>query len=103
MTPEQHLRIGIDILGFPRCCVEAWVDGLDSSAPPNRGVVVERRRTIGEAFALAASVSALLGVRWPFATDSDPEAYARNVLSDLRKAYVPCPACAGPHTPGWQP
>lgn len=90
MTPDQHRAIG-RILGYPECCVEAWI--ADGDRLPNRGVMVERLRTPSEAIALAGQVSDLLGRTWP-----RPPAPPTH---DLRKAYVPCPAHVG--APGWEP
>jgi hypothetical protein len=94
MTADQHRAIG-RILGFPSCCVEAFVADVPHGIPSGaeRGVVIERDRTVEEMRALAQRVSELLGRPWPTG-GFDP------LLEDMRKAYVPCPAHVG--SEGWQ-
>lgn len=81
MTPDQHRRIGA-LLGFPSCCVEAWVRG--ETAAMSHGSILVRERTPEEADAINAEVSAMLGREWTGAGAMQ---------------YVPCPAHVG--APGW--
>lgn len=90
ISDEQHRAIG-RILGFPSCCVEAWIAGLGSDPPQgvDRGCIMERYREPAEGVRLDAAVSSLLGRPWSACT------------RDPRKAYVPCAAHVG--APGWRP
>lgn len=96
MTDDQHRAIA-RILGFPSCCVEAWLrDIRDPHAEPAamaRGGCHERIRTYHEVEALHAAITALLGEPWgAFAKSAgrrfEPEA------GDMEKCWVPCDQCA---------
>lgn len=77
ITDEQHREIG-RILGYPSCCVEAWIaDRTESSI--RRGSIVERYRSDKEMKEINQQVSQVLGRPWASSTN--------------RKLYVPCPAC----------
>lgn len=80
MTDDQHRAVG-RILGYPECCVEAWVAGPLNAAQA-RGAVTERLRSREEAAELDREVTALLGR--PF----------RGCSAHPHKRYVPCPSCA---------
>ena len=84
MTRDQHIQIG-RILGFPECCVLAWVDDPEPGQALRRGSITERRRTPAECARLDAQVSALLGRPWD---GCRPDPYVK---------YVPCEACRVRH------
>lgn len=78
MTREQHAIIGI-ILGFPACCVEAWVADNDNAAI-RRGAIHVRGRSPIEARILSDALGLPLdGVQ--------------------SMQYVPCENCIGQS--GW--
>jgi hypothetical protein len=89
MTRDQHRQIGA-ILGFPSCCVEAWVENLSSPEPLANltGSVDERDRPRLEALACHVGASSVLGRPWGLISDC-PES-----PDDLRKHWVPCVPCA---------
>lgn len=97
MTADQHRAIG-RILGFPSCCVEAWIADLaDPAAEPPaaaRGGIHERMRTYHEVEALHAAVSALLGRPWGgFDNGSNGRRFTPGA-GDMEKSWVPCVQCA---------
>lgn len=81
MTDDQHREIG-RILGFPDCCVEAWIASPSCELAKRNGGRTERVRSLAEAQRLDAQVSVLLGRPW------------RGCQGDRRKHYVMCDACA---------
>ena len=81
ISREQHAAIG-RILGYPACCVAEWVAECGSGdCAVRRGTLTVRRRPPAEVRRVEEEVSALLGWRW-------------SMLSDTRKRWVPCTACA---------
>lgn len=80
MTDEQHTKMGA-ILGYPPCCVAAWV-GAPTDAAVRRGSVSETRRAPEESARLDKEITALLGRTWTGAS------------RDPYKRYVPCSRCA---------
>lgn len=83
MTAEQHRRIGA-ILGFPACCVEAWVAN-PSGAALRRGTVIGPPRSNAERERMRAEACKVSG------KPSFPVGYAGE--------YVPCEAHM--HGAGW--
>lgn len=88
MTPDQHRAIG-RILGFPECCVEAWVND-HTAAGIRRGCIVARHRTLAEARALYTWIMGEVAPPWA------PDA----LTQDLRVCWVPCDACAAKRDAG---
>lgn len=87
MTADQHRAIGA-ILGFPSCCVEAWIRG-DAIASQN-GSITTHVRSFREAYRLHERVSRLLGYPWGICALSGDAARR----ADRRCCYVPCTQCA---------
>lgn len=88
MTDADHRQIGT-ALGFPSCCVEAWI----ASRPFEPPMAARNGRVH-------------LGIR-EMRPDGLPDwwskdAYGDDTLAGASIVYVPCDSCAGPHTPGWR-
>lgn len=83
MTNDQHRMIG-NLLGFPECCVDAWVEGLHQPTAllAETGLVVARERTPVEARILDTMISRLIGFPEWSGCSSDP-----------RVAWVACEDC----------
>jgi hypothetical protein len=95
MTDDQHRQIGA-VLGFPECCVEAWIENLRSGAAPLANVTGhydERERPLLEALAVHVAGSSILGRLWGADRDGTL-CSSRWVGGDLTKRYVPCIPCA---------
>lgn len=80
ITDDQHRKIG-SLLGFPTCCVEAWiVDRRNGfNAAYFRGVMFGQKRTQLEQREIRQQISDLLGRDFP--------------MIDRYPRYVPCPEC----------
>jgi hypothetical protein len=92
VTDEQHRRIGA-ILGFPPCCVEAWIASLNDPEPlaNTTGSLIERERPLLEALACHVGASVVLGQPWGRLTSGAQSP------SDTLKQWVPCMDCALKH------
>jgi hypothetical protein len=74
------------ILGFPQCCVEAWVRDHTNAAIPSgelRGCITERKRSVEEIALLNKQISGMLGREWK--------------IQHPYKLYVPCASCMVKH------
>ena len=82
LTSDQRRQVG-KLLGYPECCVEAYISDIEQGAFPGnmRGNVCLGQRTTEEAARLDAEVSTLIGRPWAL------------VSTDLKKSYVPCDGC----------
>ncbi len=84
MTTDQERRIG-EILGYPACCVEAFVsDPGDKNKALRRGLIVLPNRSPENAARVSEQISELLGRSWK---------------TSGRAQYVPCRSCMG--SAGW--
>ena len=80
ISVEQHRQMGL-ILGYPQCCIEAWVSTPGAYHTLQRGAVAFRKRTPEEISDLQKKISNLLGRPW------------RGLEGASRILYVPCLQC----------
>jgi len=81
MTDEQHRQLG-KLLGFPECCIEAWIADPLPGQGIRRGYIHLGSRSLEEARCLNAQISAILGRKW---------------RTDGEIRYVPCSSCRARH------
>lgn len=78
ITADQHREVG-RILGYPPCCIEAWVTDPEGGQATRRGARYGRPRTPDEAEECNRLVTELLGYDWDWA--------------ERIPHWVPCEAC----------
>ncbi len=83
LTPGQHRRLG-QILGYPICCVEAFVADTSNYKAKRRGLVVLPDRSPDDIMRVELEASLMLG---------------RLYTTGNHRQYVPCAACVG--SEGW--
>lgn len=76
LTDDQHREVG-RILGYPPCCVEAFVTG---GTARSRGVVCGPDRSCEDLRRTEIEVGEVIGHEWE---------------NDASFCYVPCEACVG--------